>query len=240
MNRQPLLRVCNLHRGYGAGPRRVDVLRGVDLCLYAGQVVALRGPSGSGKTTLLNSIAGLDNPEAGQVWLDEQELTATSERERAHLRRRQIGIVFQAQALLPTYSAAENVDLLLRLAGVPRAERRQRVSGALQAVGLQEWAGHRPNELSGGQQQRIAIARVLAQRPALVLADEPTGELDTETGAEMIMRLRALARERPAAVLIASHDDAVAAAADVVYALQDGQVREAVAALSGAPAPVPL
>jgi ABC-type lipoprotein export system ATPase subunit len=186
---KPLIRVEGVTRAYHLGTREVHALRGVDLSVARGELVALRGRSGSGKTTLLNCIGGLDQPTAGKVWIEGREVTQLSEGDSVQLRRQRIGFVFQSFALLPIYSAAENIDLMLRLAGVTnRAERQRRVEYVLTLVGLKKWATHRPYELSGGQQQRVAIARAIVTRPALILADEPTGELDSATG-QQIMEL---------------------------------------------------
>jgi ABC-type lipoprotein export system ATPase subunit len=189
-----------------------------------GRFVALRGRSGSGKTTLLNCIGGLDRPTSGLVWLEGQDVTRMPERRRVRLRRQKIGFVFQSFALLPTYSARENVDLMLRLAGVKRRERRRRVEHVLGLVGLQKWAAHRPFELSGGQQQRLAIARALSTRPVLILADEPTGELDSVTGQQILELFRRVVEHEGTTVLMASHDLTVDLFADQVYHLQDGCV----------------
>ncbi len=217
-----LVRTEALTRIYRLGARRVQALRGVDLAVASGAFVALRGRSGSGKTTLLNCIGGLDRPTSGRVWFEGRDLGRLSERQRVRLRRRRIGFVFQSFALLPTCSAWENVDLMLRLAGVGRRERRRRVAEVLALVGLQKWADHRPFEMSGGQQQRLAIARAISTRPALILADEPTGELDSATGRQVLTLLRRLVDREGVSVLIASHDPAVDLFADRVYHLQDG------------------
>jgi ABC-type lipoprotein export system ATPase subunit len=202
----------------------VNALQDVSLEVERGRFVALRGRSGSGKTTLLNCIGGLDRPTSGLVWLEGQDVTAMPERRRVRLRRKKIGFVFQSFALLPTYSARENVDLMLRLAGVKRRERRRRVEHVLGLVGLQRWAGHRPFELSGGQQQRLAIARALSTRPGLILADEPTGELDSVTGQQILELFRRVVDHEGTTVLMATHDLTVDLFADQVVHLQDGCV----------------
>jgi putative ABC transport system ATP-binding protein len=221
---QAIVRTEEINRIYRVGSRQVAALQGVSLALGRGRLVALRGRSGSGKTTLLNCIGGLDRPTSGRIWLEEREVGRLPEREWVKLRRRRIGFVFQSHALLPTYSAAENVDLMLRLAGVGRREREARVKEALALVGLQKWAGHRPYEMSGGQQQRVAIARALAPRPALILADEPTGELDTATGRQILQLFRQIVDQEQTTILIATHDLAVDAFADEIYHLQDGRI----------------
>jgi ABC-type lipoprotein export system ATPase subunit len=222
----PLVRAEALARVYRVGKREVHALQGVSLAVAPGRFVALRGRSGSGKTTLLNCIGGLDRPSAGRVWLEGQDLGRMSERRRVRLRRRRIGFVFQSFALLPTYSAWENIDLMLRLAGVGRRERRRRVDRVLALVGLQKWAGHRPFELSGGQQQRLAIARALSTQPALILADEPTGELDSATGQQVLALLRQIVDHEGTTVLMATHDLTVDLFADDVVHLEDGRIVE--------------
>jgi len=221
---QPIVRVEHVARVYHVDSREVPALRGVDLSVGAGKVVALRGRSGSGKTTLLNCIGGLDRPTEGEIWFEGQNVTRLSDQEWVALRRRRIGFVFQAHALLPTYTAWENVDLMLRLAGLKRRERQQRATEVLTLMGLAKWMEHRTFELSGGQQQRVAIARAIAPRPALLLADEPTGELDSATGEQILHLFRRIADREGTTVLIATHDLAVDAFADQVFHLRDGRI----------------
>ena len=220
----PIVRTQGLTRTYRVGAQQVAALQGVDLSVATGRLVALRGRSGSGKTTLLNCIGGLDRPTSGQVWFQGQEVGGMSERDRVRLRRRRIGFVFQSFALLPTYSAAENVSLMLRLAGMPRRERAGRVKQVLSMVGLLKWADHRPYELSGGQQQRVAIARALSTRPPLILADEPTGELDSATGQQIWGIFRQIVDREGTTVLIATHDLTIDLYADQVRHLEDGRI----------------
>jgi ABC-type lipoprotein export system ATPase subunit len=221
-----IVRTEDLSRIYHVGGRELQALKNVNLELHPGKVVALRGRSGSGKTTLLNCIAGLDQPTSGHVWFQDRDITQFSERELVKLRRNKVGFVFQSHALLMTYSARENVDLLLRLSGMGRRDRRQRVREVLNVVGLEKWIDHRPFELSGGQQQRVAIARAIAARPPLILADEPTGELDTTTGRHILELFREIANYEGTTILIATHDLAVDALADEVYQLEDGRLVE--------------
>jgi ABC-type lipoprotein export system ATPase subunit len=218
--------VCTqgLTRIYRVGAQQVAALQGVDLAVETGRLVALRGRSGSGKTTLLNCIGGLDRPTSGQVWFQGQEVGGMSERERVRMRRHRIGFVFQSFALLPTYSAAENVSLMLRLAGIPQRQRASRVKQVLAMVGLLRWADHRPYELSGGQQQRVAIARALSTRPPLILADEPTGELDSATGQQIWQIFRQIVDREGTTVLIATHDLTIDLFADQVHHLDDGRI----------------
>ncbi|GJM42301.1 MAG: ABC transporter ATP-binding protein [Ardenticatenaceae bacterium] len=221
---QAMIRVKDVSRVYNVGKRELYALQSVSLTAAPGQIIVLRGRSGSGKTTLLNCIGGLDRPTAGHIWVSGEEITQFSERQLAQLRRRQIGFVFQSHALLPTYSARENVDLILRLTNTPRQIRQARVEEMLHLVGLGKWMDHRPHELSGGQQQRVAIARALAPRPAAILADEPTGELDTVTGQQILTLFRQIADRENTTILIATHDLAADAFADEVCYLKDGRL----------------
>jgi ABC-type lipoprotein export system ATPase subunit len=220
----PIVRTEGLTRVFRVKAQEVRALQGVDLLVEPGRLVALRGRSGSGKTTLLNCIGGLDRPTAGNIWLEGREVGSLSERQRVRMRRRRIGFVFQSYALLPTYSAAENVDLILRLSGSHGQARSRRVREVLGLVGLLKWADHRTFELSGGQQQRVAIARSLATRPALILADEPTGELDSATGQQIWSLFRQIVEREGTTVLIATHDLTVDSYADRVLHLQDGRI----------------
>lgn len=223
---QPIIRVQEVTRVYRVDSREVPALRGVTLTIEPGKVVALRGRSGSGKTTLLNCIGGLDRPTSGEVWFEGRNVTHLPEPEWVKLRRHRIGFVFQSHALLPTYSAWENIDLILRMAGVKRRERQQRIEEVLTLMGLTKWMEHRTFELSGGQQQRVAIARALAPRPSLILADEPTGDLDSATGQQILALFRRIADQEGTTILIATHDLAVDAFADEVILLQDGRIVE--------------
>ena len=222
--RDPIVRTQDVTRVYHVDSREIPALRGVDLSIGPGVVVALRGRSGSGKTTLLNCIGGLDRPTSGQVWFEGRDVTRLPDQAWVDLRRRRIGFVFQSHALLPTYSAWENVDLMLRLAGVKRRERLRRTEEVLTLMGLTKWMEHRTFELSGGQQQRVAIARAIAPRPSLILADEPTGELDSATGQQILTLFRRIADRDGTTVLIATHDLAVDAFADEVVHLEDGRI----------------
>ncbi len=210
--------VSGVTKSYGAA----QVLRGVDLTVQAGDLIALFGASGSGKTTLLNLIGALDVPTAGSITISGVDITHLGERRRIQFRRQQIGFIFQNYTLMPTYTAAENIDLLLRLRGISYGERRRRTTHALESVGLSAWADHLPAELSGGQRQRIAIARALAAQPLLILADEPTSGLDSQTARRILALFRALAAAQGATFLIVSHDPALAARVDAVYDLRDG------------------
>lgn len=217
--------VCeNVQRSFGSGETAVQVLRGLNLNVEVGALVALYGPSGSGKTTLLNLMGALDTPTGGSLRVLGQELNRLSDGARSKLRRTQIGFIFQSYALLPTYTALENIDLALRLLNLGLFERRKRAKAALEAVGLSAWAGHVPDELSGGQRQRIAIARALAMRPKLMLADEPTAGLDTRTTRRVLSLFRGIAQGQGATFVIVSHDPLVAEHVDLAYDLHEGKL----------------
>lgn len=224
MGDNPMVQVRGVERTFSSAGRELYALRGVDLQVQPAAFVVLMGPSGSGKTTLLNLVGGLDRPSAGTVVVAGQRLDRLSAAALAAVRR-QIGFIFQSFALLPAASAYENVELGLRLAGnVPRGEWDSRVRRCLHAVGLTPWLRHRPYELSGGQQQRVAIARALVIRPRLILADEPTGDLDSKTGGQVLGLLRSLAEHEGTTILIATHDVAAAAFATAVHQLRDGRL----------------
>ena len=202
----------------------VEAVRGIDLAVEPGEFVAIVGPSGSGKSSLLHLLGAMDRPTKGDVFFGGQALSGLSDGQRADLRLRQLGFVFQTFNLLPTLSAAGNVDVAMRLAGVKQAERKARTADLLERVGLADRAGHLPRELSGGERQRVAIARALANKPALLLADEPTGNLDTKTGAGVLELIRALCDEGQTVVMV-THDFRAASYADRVLLLRDGAVR---------------
>lgn len=226
MTSNDMIELRGIERTFAVSERRIKALRGVDMRVRQGAFVVLMGPSGSGKTTLLNIVGGLDRPTGGSVVVGGRQLDALNSGELAGVRRR-IGFIFQSFALLPTASAYENVELGLRLAGsIPRSEWDARVRRCLGAVGLAAWIDHRPYELSGGQQQRVAIARALAIRPRIILADEPTGDLDSATGRQILTLLRALADHEEVTVLVATHDPAAAEFATELYQLRDGLIVE--------------
>jgi len=219
-----LVRIAGLERVYQVGSERVHALRGIDLTINTGQFVAFKGRSGSGKTTLLNLIGGLDQPSAGNIYLFGNDLSKLSDAERTRLRRDRIGFVFQSFALIPTYSAFENVELPLRIAGMSARQRNERVMRCLTIVGLHKWASHRPFEMSGGQQQRLSVARALAHHPEIIIADEPTGELDSETGRNILLLFQRLVQKEGVTILMSSHDPTVNEFVSDVYELSDGQI----------------
>lgn len=221
----PAVRVTNVSRSYVVNSERVMALRNINLAVEEGAFIALMGRSGSGKTTLLNMIGGLDQPSEGEVALYGTLLNGMDQEKLTLLRREKIGFIFQSFALLPILSAWENVEMPLRIAGVRSGqERRQRSEAALALVGLEKWATHRPAEMSGGQQQRVAIARALVSQPRLLLADEPTGELDSTTGRNLLTLLREIVRTEKVTLVMATHDRTVFDFADLVYQLRDGQI----------------
>ncbi|ETK33721.1 ABC transporter ATP-binding protein [Microbispora sp. ATCC PTA-5024] len=223
---EPLVVVEGLRKVY---PRGVEALRGVSFTAWPGELTVVRGRSGSGKTTLLNLVGGLDAPSEGRVTVAGREVTALDEAGLLELRRDVIGFVFQTFGLIPVLSAAENVGVPMRLARRSAAEREERARLLLALVGLDGHAAQRPYELSGGQQQRVALARALANRPRLLIADEPTGQLDSQTAAQIMRLIRALVRSEGVAALVATHDPAIIDLADRVLELRDGVVVETVA-----------
>ncbi|WP_432102169.1 ABC transporter ATP-binding protein [Streptomyces sp. bgisy091] len=222
----PMVRIEELHRSYGSGAAAVHALRGVSFEIPRGELVALKGRSGSGKTTLLNLVGGLDTPDSGRITVDGTDLSELGEAGLLELRRDRIGFIFQSFGLIPILTAAENVGVPMRLRRTDPHEREERVALLLSLVGLGDHAQQRPGELSGGQQQRVAIARALANRPALLIADEPTGQLDAETGLAVMQLLRAVVRGEGVTVLVATHDPQLLGFADRVLELSDGHIVE--------------
>ena len=218
----PMAEARSIVRNYAHGDETIHALRGIDLAIERGEVLAVRGRSGSGKTTLLNLLGGLDRPTSGSVWVDGAEVSTMPERELVGLRRTTVAYIFQSFGLLPILSAAENVEVPLRLVRMNGHEREARVLELLERVGLAERAKHRPHELSGGEQQRVAICRALANRPKLLLADEPTGQLDSETGHTIMLLLRRVVQEEGVTAVVATHDPLMLDIADRIVELRDG------------------
>ena len=219
-----LVTVRDVARTFGRGETAVHALRGVSFDVLVGQLVAVRGRSGCGKTSLLNIVGGLDAPTSGTVRVAGREVTAMTERERLLLRRSTVAFIFQSFGLIPTLSAAENIGIPLRITGTEPRAREERVRMLLSVVGLDDHAEQRPNELSGGEQQRVAIARALAGRPELLIADEPTGQLDSETGRQVMRLLQTVVRSEGITALVATHDAGIVDLADEVLTMEDGQV----------------
>ncbi|MCX4884093.1 ABC transporter ATP-binding protein [Streptomyces sp. NBC_00847] len=223
---ETMVRVEKVHRSYGHGAAAVHALRGVSFEVPRGELVALKGRSGSGKTTLLNIVGGLDVPDEGRVTVDGLDLSALDEDGLLALRRDRVGFVFQSFGLIPILTAAENVGVPMRLRRTDVRAREERVELLLALVGLADHAAQRPGELSGGQQQRVAIARALANSPALLVADEPTGQLDAETGHAVMELLRAVVHSEQVTALVATHDPTLLDLADRVLELGDGEIVE--------------
>lgn len=223
----PAVRTENVHKAYVLGSNAVGALRGVDFTVARGEFVAVMGPSGCGKTTLLNLIGGIDVPSRGAVWVEGVEISRLSDDALADLRRDRLGYVFQFYNLIPTLTARENVETPMHFQGRSKSDRRARAAALLQRVGLADRADHKPAELSGGEQQRVAIARALANDPALVLLDEPTGDLDSATGKEILDLLKNLNEQEKVTIVVATHDPVVAAMSSRVVRLRDGRVEGA-------------
>jgi len=224
-NGQHLIEMRDLTRVYQLGTEEIHALRGVDMILEQGEYVAVMGPSGSGKSTLMNIIGCLDRPSAGQYILDGTPVESMNDDELAAVRNKKIGFVFQTFNLLARTTALANVELPLVYARIPRAERRRMAEEALTAVGLGDRMGHQPNELSGGQRQRVAIARALVNKPSLLLADEPTGNLDSQTGREILDLFRTLHNNGNSIILVTHEDDVAREAARVIH-LRDGRIQD--------------
>jgi len=228
LDKETIISTEGLERTYRSRGKEVQALRGLDLTIPVGEYVSFRGRSGSGKTTLINCIGGLDRPTAGEVYFKGKPMSKMPEREITRLRRVEYSFVFQSFALLPTFSAYENVELPLRIQGLTRRERRERTMRCLSIVGLAKWSNHRPYEMSGGQQQRVAVARALVTRPEVILADEPTGELDSATGRQIMSLFQTISIEENVTVVMVTHDPVVEEYSSLVYHLNDGQVAEVI------------
>ncbi|MEM4700075.1 MAG: ABC transporter ATP-binding protein [Candidatus Nezhaarchaeales archaeon] len=222
--RKVMVKTINLSKVYRRGKVEVPALVDVNLQVTSGEIVGIVGPSGSGKTTLLNLIGGLDRPTKGKIFVNDVDITSLNERELAKYRLKVVGFVFQFYNLIPTLTALENVELPMALAGVPKSERRKRAFELLEMVGLEARAGHKPDELSGGEQQRVAIARALANNPAIVLADEPTGDLDSKSARSLMSFVRRLNKENGQTFIIVTHDPIVVEACTRVYNIRDGRI----------------
>jgi putative ABC transport system ATP-binding protein len=219
----PLLTVSGVERSFDVGGAKLQVLKGINMTLRPNSLVMLKGRSGSGKTTLLNLIGGLDQPNQGTILFQGHPFHEWNDEERTEIRRKEIGFIFQSYALLPLLSAYENVELSLRMADIPRSEWRHRVEHCLGLVGLAKRMHHRPFELSGGEQQRVAIAKAIAHRPSLLLADEPTAELDSQMGAQIMAVFRDIIEQEQVTICMTTHDPTIMEVADHVYEMVDGR-----------------
>ncbi len=220
----PALRAIDVTRTFGRGATEVHACQGISIELSPGELVVVRGRSGSGKSTMLNILGGLDTATSGEVWWGETELSTLSDAALTELRRGRVGYVFQTFGLVPVLSAAENIAVPLRIAGVDPVERDERVRGMLELVGLADHANQRPYELSGGQQQRVGLARALVIEPQLLIADEPTGQLDSSTASEMMALINVLVEQRSIAAIISTHDPLIVKQAHSVIELHDGRI----------------
>ncbi|GAA0302705.1 putative ABC transport system ATP-binding protein [Gracilibacillus halotolerans] len=220
----PILQASNITRSFGSGKNAVHALRGINLTITESSLIILKGKSGSGKTTFMNILGGLDQPTDGTVTFLEQDISQFNHQEVDNFRKKHVGFIFQAFALLPMMTAIENVEFSLRIAGVPQEEWEKRIKESLEWVGLSKRAKHRPYELSGGEQQRVAIARAIAKRPSLILADEPTAELDSKRTFQIIRLFRSLVDEQKMTIIFTTHDPNVLHMADTIYELEDGQL----------------
>ncbi|MDF2669260.1 MAG: cell division protein FtsE [Paenibacillus sp.] len=220
---EPLVIVRGVERSFQTGGRTLHVLKGIEMELMQSKLIMLRGRSGSGKTTLLNIIGGLDQPNKGEVFFQNCPFHELSDDKRTEIRRKQFGFIFQSFALMPLLSAWENVELSLRMAGTPRSQWKERVRHCLELVGLSKRMHHRPFELSGGEQQRVAIAKAIAHRPALLLADEPTAELDSQMGAQVMSVFQDIIQTEQVTICMTTHDPTILEVADHVYEMVDGR-----------------
>ncbi|WP_248926557.1 ABC transporter ATP-binding protein [Paenibacillus hamazuiensis] len=220
---KPLLTVTDVERSFQVGGQQLHVLKGINLTMYPERLIMLKGRSGSGKTTLMNLMGGLDQPNKGEIMFMDHPFHRCGDDERTLIRRRQIGFIFQSFALMPLLSAYENVELSLRMAGVPKSQWKQRVTHCMELVGLGKRMHHRPFELSGGEQQRVAIAKAIAHRPSLILADEPTAELDSQMGAQIMAVFRDIIANEHITICMTTHDTTIMEVADHVYEMVDGK-----------------
>jgi putative ABC transport system ATP-binding protein len=224
MEKDNIIQATNIHKTYDTGRVQVRALRGVDLTVGRGEMLAIMGPSGCGKTTLLNCLAGLDGVDQGDVLIEGASLAQMSDYERTAYRAQRMGFVFQFYNLLPVLTAVENIELPLLVSGVKGGEARRRAKEGLEMVGLSDWASHRPAELSGGQRQRVTIARALVNQPAIVWADEPTGDLDSETADGIMQLMERLNQENKQTFVMVTHAPRVADWADRIVRMRDGQI----------------
>ncbi len=235
-----IIRANNVHKTYDTGKIKVDALRGVDLTIMEGEMVAIMGPSGCGKTTLLNCLSGLDDLTDGEVWLEDQRLADLNDNQKTEYRANKMGFVFQFYNLLPVLTAVENVELPLLVSGTKRKEAREKALEALDMVGLRDWKDHRPAELSGGERQRVTIARALVNKPAIVWADEPTGDLDSDNSNDIMKLMQDLNKEQGQTFVIVTHEKRIGDMTQRIIQMENGRiVREDSTPASTIPAVVP-
>jgi putative ABC transport system ATP-binding protein len=224
MVKKPVVKMVDVEKVYKLGGVQVHALRGVSMEALKGEFIVIMGPSGSGKTTILNLIGTLDKPSKGEVYIDGEDITILKERKLTEIRRNKIGFIFQFYNLIPVLTALENVELPMLIAGAPKKQREKRAHKLLKMVGLTDRVSHRPDELSGGEQQRVAIARALVNKPSIILADEPTGDLDTKSGIEVLKILRNLSIKEGAMVIAVTHDPIVSKLATRTLTIKDGLI----------------
>lgn len=222
--REPVIQVKNLYKIYRVGENKVRALNGVDLTIYRGEFCSIVGTSGSGKSTMLNMLAGLEKPTKGEIVIAGQHLEKMNENQLVKFRREHVGFIFQSFNLLGTMDAVENVALPLMFRGVPKKERMEKADKMLELVGLSKHKDHRPNEMSGGQQQRVGVARALVLDPEIIFADEPTGNLDSNTSAEVMRLMQKVVRERNQTLVMVTHDNHLASFADRIFHIIDGKI----------------
>jgi len=221
---ESVVKIENISKSFGSGNKKVDILDEINLTIEPYQLVALRGRSGSGKTTLLNLIGALDQPTGGEIYIEGNPISKYNEKQRSELRRKKMGFVFQSYGLVPLMTVEENIEFGLRIAGVPRAEWAEKIKEAIELVGLSKRGKHRPYEISGGEQQRVAIARAIATKPALLLADEPTAELDTKMAFKIISAFQELVKNRTTTIVMTTHDPGILEIIEHVYTLEDRKI----------------
>ncbi len=219
-----IVECIDLKKSYILGEVKVEALRGINMKIKRGEMVAIQGPSGCGKTTLLNIIGSLDCPTSGKIFLEGKEISTASERELTEIRRKSVGFIFQFYNLLPVLTALENVELPMLIAGKPKAERHERAIDLLQKVDLLDRKDHKPDELSGGERQRVAIARALANNPLILLADEPTGDLDTESGESILKQLKEVNKTEQQTLVLVTHDTSIAQQTHRIFHIKDGAI----------------
>ncbi len=225
VNESDIIVECvDLKKSYVLGEVKVEALRGINMKIRRGEMIAIQGPSGCGKTTLLNIIGSLDFPSSGKILLEGKEISGSTEKELTEIRRKSVGFIFQFYNLLPVLTALENVELPMLIAGRPKDERHERATDLLKKVSLLERKDHKPDELSGGERQRVAIARAMANNPLILLADEPTGDLDTETGLLILEQLKEVNRTENQTLIIVTHDASIAKQADRIFNIRDGVI----------------
>ncbi|MBS4195558.1 ABC transporter ATP-binding protein [Lederbergia citri] len=221
---EPVVRIENISKSFGSGNKKVDILDQINLTIEPHQLVALRGRSGSGKTTLLNLIGALDKPTDGEIYIEGNPISKYNEKQCSELRRQKMGFVFQSYGLVPLMTVEENIEFGLRIAGVPRAEWAEKIKESIELVGLSKRAKHRPYEISGGEQQRVAVARAIATKPALLLADEPTAELDTKMAFHIISAFQELVKNKTTTIVMTTHDPGILEIIEHVYTLEDRKI----------------